>query len=186
MDDSSFIKADLEHAFLEVFKKWRWVKAGFNPKEANNIFSVNFMPGDSFKPKVFLFPYCAKEVDCEFRRKADCPQCGRCSVGDGYVLAIEDDLECITIITFEDLMEKFKVLKNRGITEYIGSCCEAFYVKHQEKFRDSGLKGLLINIENSTCYDLGKAKEAYVGKFENRTDLNLPLIKKVLDYIKQG
>jgi len=57
-------------------------------------------------------------------------------------------------------------------------------VKHQEEFRESRLKGLLVNIENSTCYDLDKATLAYRGLFENKTDLNMKLIKKVLGYIK--
>ncbi|MDD3626937.1 MAG: DUF116 domain-containing protein [bacterium] len=184
LTDASCQKSDLKGAFIEAFKKWSWVKTGFTPEEANNIYSVNFIIGDDFNPKVFLFPYCSKDVDCEFRRLPDCPQCGKCSVGDGYKMAIDENMECITIITFEDLMEKFEILKKRGITEYIGSCCEAFYVKHQEEFRNSGLKGLLVNIENSTCYDLGKAKEAYLGRFENRTDLNLNLIRKVLMYLK--
>ncbi len=169
----------------EVFSKWRWVEKGFSPDEANHIFAVNFQPGDEFRPTHFLFPYCAKKVDCKFRYKAECPSCGLCSVGEGYIMAKKRGLIPITIVSFEDLMEKFNWLKKNGYNAYVGSCCEAFYIKHQEEFRKSGLKGLLIDIENSTCYDLGKAKEAYHGKFESQTQLNLKLIEKVLNFIKK-
>ena len=171
------------NAFNEVFYKWRWVEQGFSPDEANHIFNVNFKPGEEFTPTHFLFPYCAKKVDCSFRYKEECPSCGLCTVGDGYLLAQSYGLESITIVSFEDLMEKFELLKSRGYRAYIGSCCEPFYIKHQEEFRDSGLLGLLVDIENSTCYDLGKAREAYLGKFDSQTELNLKLIKKVLDYV---
>jgi len=172
------------NAFYEVFWKWRWVQEGFAPDEANHLFAVNLIPGEKFAPKHFLFPYCTKKPDCKFRYRPDCPVCGLCSVGDGYSLAKEAGLESITIVSFEDLMEKFKFFKRIGVTSYVGSCCEPFYIKHQEEFRESGLKAILIDIRNSSCYDLGKAKEAYEGRFENQTQLDLSLIKKVLDYIK--
>ncbi|MCK4666810.1 lipoate--protein ligase family protein [Candidatus Dependentiae bacterium] len=182
-NEKSFPVDDLMGAFKEAFGKWKWIQFGFTPNEANNIFNVNFQPGEEFNPKVFLFPYCSKSTTCGFRRERGCPQCGGCTIGDGFSLAERFNLETITILTFEDLMDHFIILKQRGITEYIGSCCEPFYIKHQERFRDSGLKGLLINIENSTCYDLGKAHDAYVGTFESQTDLNLPLIKKVFSWL---
>ncbi len=175
---------EFKNAFREVFYKWKWVMEGFTPEEANHLFSVNFEPGERFNPSVFLFPYCAKKVDCPYRRERECLSCGECTVGDGYLMALEAGLEPTTILSFEDLIEYFDFLKRRGIMEYVGSCCEAFYVKHQEEFRESGLRGLLINIESSTCYDLGKAQLAYEGRFENQTSLNLPLIKKVMEYLK--
>jgi len=177
---------DFKGALEEVFYKWKWVLEGFTPEEANNLFSVNFEPGERFEPSIFLFPYCAKKVECPYRRERECPACGECTVGDGYLLAGEAGLEVTTILTFEDLMDHFELLRKRGIKEYVGSCCEPFYVKHQEEFRESGLRGLLINVENSTCYDLGQAQLAYSGLFESQTELNIPLIKKVLNYIKSG
>ncbi len=172
-------------ACKEVFRKWRWVVEGFTPDEANHLFAVNFSPGERFAPTIFLFPYCAKKTDCPFRYKRECPACGECTVGDGYNLATQAGLKCITVTSFEDLIKNFYMMKKSKITDYIGSCCEPFYVKHQEEFRKSGLKGLLIDIENSTCYDLGKTKEAYRGRFKNQTQLNIPLIKKVLEYIRK-
>ncbi len=176
---------DLLLAIKEVFKKWHLIEAGFTPKEANEIFLVNMNDLKDFRPSVFLLPYCSKNIDCPLRYVNDCTMCGLCTIGDAYELSYEYGLEPITIISFEDLMETFEKLKKKGIYEYIGSCCEAFYVKHQEEFFESGLKGLLINIENTTCYDLGKAKEAYAGKFENQTTLNLPLIRKTLYIVSQ-
>lgn len=174
---------DLYSAVQEVFKKWQLIESGFSPRETNEIFLVNIDNLKHFNPSVFLLPYCSKDTQCAFRYKNDCTICGMCTIGDAYYLSYEYGLEPITITSFEDLISTFKKLKKRGIYEYIGSCCEAFYIKHQEEFFKSGLKGLLINIENTTCYDLDKAKEAYAGKFESQTTLNLKLIKKTLDII---
>jgi len=182
-------------AFKETFAKWEWVKRGFTPTEANSLFAVNFSPKDTakenktaktFSPQVFLFPYCAKSPECAYRYKPDCPICEGCTVGNGYQMAQELGLKSITIVNFEDLLEKFKYMRAKGVDAYVGSCCEAFYIKHQDEFRSSGLKGLLIDVKDSTCYDLGKAHEAYAGTFENQTNLNLSLIKKVIDYLKQS
>ena len=175
---------DFLGAMREVFYKWRWVLEGFTPDEANRLFSVNFAPGEKFNPPIFLFPYCAKKPDCFYRRERDCPSCGLCTVGEAYEIAREAGLEAVTILSFEDLMDYFEILRKRGIRDYLGSCCEAFYVKHQEEFRDSKLRGLLIDVESSTCYDLGKAHLAYLGKFEQQTHLNVPLIRKVVEYVK--
>jgi len=174
---------DLILAIKEVFKKWTLIKDGLTPKEANNVFMVNLNSLKGFEPKAFLLPYCAKETSCSLRYKKECVSCGLCTVGDAYNFSYEYGLRPITITTFEDLMETFEDLKREGIYEYIGSCCEAFYIKHQDDFNQSGLSGVLINIENATCYDLDKAKEAYIGKFESKTNLNLSLIKKVLKLI---
>jgi hypothetical protein len=37
-------------------------------------------------------------------------------------------------------------------------------------------------VERSTCYDLGQQEEAFRGQFQNQTRLNLPLIKKAIEY----
>lgn len=175
---------DFLEAFKEVFKKWDWVKAGFTPDEANSLFAVNYSPDEEFNPKYFLFPYCAKDTSCGFRHKQECPQCGVCTVGEGYKMALEEGLIPLTIVNFEDLLSKFDMMKASGATAYIGSCCEPFYVKHQEEFRESGLKGLLINVKDSTCYDLGEAHKAYAGTFESKTGLDMELTQKVIRFVK--
>ncbi len=167
-------------ATSEVFKKWKLIELGFTPEEANNIFMVNLEDLGDFEPRVFLFPYCSKDTSCDLRYRDECIMCGICTIGDAYSLSYAHGLKPITIVSFEHLMETFERLKKEGITDYIGSCCEPFYVKHQEEFFESGLRGILVNIENTTCYELDKAKEAYAGRFESQTNLNLPLIKKVL------
>lgn len=174
---------DFKEAFREVFKKWSWVKLGFTPQEANSLFAVNFKPGETIEPKVFLFPYCAKKPGCDYRHDPDCPGCSMCEVGDGYDMARNTGLIPVTIINFEDLLAKFDWMKSKGINSYIGSCCEPFYVKHQDEFIESGLKGLLIDVHDSTCYDLGKAHEAYAGTFENQTSLDMGLIGKALSIL---
>jgi lipoate-protein ligase A len=175
---------DFLEALKEVFKKWDWVKAGFTSDEANSLFAVNYSPGEEFNPKYFLFPYCAKDTSCSFRYNQACPGCGTCTVGNGYKMALDNDLIPITITSFEDLLEKFDMMKANSATAYIGSCCEPFYVKHQEEFRDSGLKGVLINVKDSTCYDLGEAHNAYVGTFESKTELDTYLVEKILEFVK--
>jgi hypothetical protein len=42
------------------------------------------------------------------------------------------------------------------------------------------MPGILINIGNDTCYDLGKEKDAHYGNFEGFTEIKLPLVKKIL------
>jgi len=78
-------------------------------------------------------------------------------------------------------LETLTDLGSRGVKSYIGSCCRPFYVKHQKDFETAGLPGILIDIENTTCYELGEEKEAYAGNFEGQTQLNLGLIKKVME-----
>jgi lipoate---protein ligase len=174
---------DFKSAFREIFKKLSWVNEGFTPKEANHLFAVNFKPGEKINPRFFLFPYCAKGADCEFRFIDKCPQCSECTVGDGYKMAIDAGLIPLTVTSFENLLVKFDYIKSQGGDSYIGSCCEPFYIKHQEEFIESGLAGLLVNVKDSTCYDLGKAHKAYAGTFENQTNLELDLVKKVIDFV---
>ena len=42
---------------------------------------------------------------------------------------------------------------------FVGSCCEPFYGKHRPDFERIGLPGILVDVERSTCYDLGQEKE---------------------------
>ncbi|MEM2058054.1 MAG: hypothetical protein QXO76_07395, partial [Thermoproteota archaeon] len=73
-----------------------------------------------------------------------------------------------------------RMMKAKGAKGFVGCCCEAFYVKHRDEMRDVGVPGIIIDIEDKTCYDLGKAEEAYRGGFEAQTKINLTLLKKVL------
>jgi len=42
------------------------------------------------------------------------------------------------------------------------------------------MPGILLEIEDTTCYELDEAKEAYAGRFESQTHLNLKLLELVL------
>ena len=53
------------------------------------------------------------------------------------------------------------------------------FEKQQKVFRESGLGGLLIDIDNTSCYELGK-EEAYKGTFGHKTDIKLDLLKKIV------
>jgi len=88
----------------------------------------------------------------------------------------------VTIQNYEELESTLRNLKRSGIHAFVGSCCEPFYGKHRPDFERIGLPGILVDLERSTCYDLGEEKKAFRGQFENQTHLNLPLLKRVLEY----
>jgi lipoate-protein ligase A len=101
-------------------------------------------------------------------------------VGDSYEFAENNDIEVVTILDFDDLLSTLTKYKESGVKAFIGSCCEAFYVKHLEDFEDIGLPGVLIDIDNETCYELDKENEALAGEFESKTELRTELIEKVM------
>ena len=127
-----------------------------------------------------LLPYCAKPVNCEYRNIDGCSKCGLCSVGDAYRMAEERGLIPISINNYEHLRETLHSLKEKGVKSYIGCCCEAFFIKRNEAFMGAGLPGLLIDIESTTCYDLNKENEAYIGRFQEKTKLKIDLLKNCL------
>ncbi len=48
------------------------------------------------------------------------------------------------------------------------------------------MPGILIDIDNTTCYELDQAKEAYAGQFESQTQVNLDLLNMVLSLVPRG
>jgi lipoate-protein ligase A len=72
-------------------------------------------------------------------------------------------------------------MKQQGVEAFVGCCCQPFYAKHADDFRRSKMPGILLDIDNTTCYDLDQAKEAYAGTFESQTVLNLDLLETVLN-----
>ena len=156
-------------------------------KYFNDIFIVE-VNGNHFekfkiehKIEILLLPYCVKMIECSFRYRDGCNFCEMCSFGEVVKLAYQKGIRDITIISYECLEENLKSLKADGIKFFAGCCCEAFYIKHKEDFEKIGLPGVLINIDNKTCYDLGREKEAHNGRFEGFTELKIPLIKKILE-----
>lgn len=150
--------------------------------EVNDLFLVNLAPDElqSFTAKWLLLPYCSKSPECPYRQIPGCDQCGDCEIGACFDLARSFGMYPITIQSFEHLMH---VLSNECTDEhamYVGSCCEAFYSKHQREMQNTGVRGLLVNLDCTTCYDLGKGTRAYRGDFENKTTLNIELLQKAL------
>jgi lipoate-protein ligase A len=93
-------------------------------------------------------------------------------------------MEPITIVSFEDLQTTLDDMKRRGIKSYLGCCCDPFFVKHREDFEKAGMAGILINIDNTSCYDLDQEREAKKGTFGGETQLKLDVLEKVLDSTK--
>ena len=82
-------------------------------------------------------------------------------------------------------MDTLHAMKESGAKGFIGCCCEAFYAKHRDEMEETGVPGIIIDIDNTTCYDLGKEDEAYVGTFESQTCLKTELVSKVLNIVKK-
>jgi lipoate-protein ligase A len=172
--------------FVEVItkalQKTEYSKYGLSLGEANSVTTVCGGLEDILGKRIdhLLLPYCSKLTTCDYRYDKECTECGECTVGDGYALAALHGMEAITIVSFEDLMITLDSLKAKGAEGFVGCCCEPFYVKHADDFENAGLPGILTDIDNNTCYDLGKERDAYLGKFESQTHLHLPLLEKIL------
>jgi lipoate-protein ligase A len=175
--------ADFLKLIDSLFQKLKMVEYGIKPELTNHIFLVNGSYEEiiNLRPSHILLPYCAKSTDCPYRYIDDCTMCGECSIGKAYKMAFDHNLKPITITSYECLIKTLRFLKNLNISAYIGCCCEQFYIKHQKAFESAKIPAILLDIDSTTCYDLGKANYAYKGEFENQTQLNLMLLKKVLD-----
>ncbi len=172
----------LIQAIEEAVQKLDLLPHGFDEEETQHLFPVLKPFGKVKKPEVLLLPYCAKEIDCSYRSLQGCEECGRCSVGDAIQMARSFGMEPITIQNYENLESVLCQLKRSGIRGFVGSCCEPFYGKHWPDFERIGIPGILVDVENSTCYDLGQERKAFQGQFENQTRLNLPLLQRVLEF----
>ncbi len=154
------------------------------PLEYCNLISVtngSFAEIMRKKPSVLLLPYCAKLPDCEWRYRKGCSICGECSVGTAWKMGLEKSMKNICITSFEDLTVELERLKASGTQAFIGCCCQPFFIKHADDFERAGVPGILLDIDNTTCYELDRAKEAYAGQFTSRTDVNLDLLRAVLN-----
>ncbi len=157
----------------------------FTRGEVNDLFMLNLTPRELslYRPKWLLLPYCSKDPDCEYRKIPGCDQCGGCEIGECFDLAHSLDMTPVTVQSFEHLMEVLNTQCSGEEGMYIGSCCEAFYSKHQSEMEQARARGVLVNLDSTTCYDLGKGTRAYRGDFDNKTSLNLSLINKTLRHL---
>lgn len=171
------------HALVEAVQKLDLLPYGFEEEETNLLFPVIKPILEVKKPEVLLLPYCAKERDCELRYQKGCEECGRCSVGEAFAMARRFKMDSITIQSYEDLESTLQSLKRSKVRGFVGSCCEPFFGKHRPDFERIGLPGILVDLQRTTCYELGKEKEAHQGRFENQTSLNLPLLQRILELV---
>jgi lipoate-protein ligase A len=134
------------------------------------------------RPSALLLPYCAKLTGCDLRYEKGCRICKEacCSIGPAWSMGRHRKMSVTTIVSFEDLWHELMRLKASGISAYIGCCCQPFFTKHVDDFKKSGLPGILLDIDDTTCYDLDQAKQAYAGQFDRQTNVNLELLETVL------
>jgi lipoate-protein ligase A len=173
---------DLADIILEAVKKKAFVQLGVTLDETNHLMPVNFPP-DEICSQTFdyvLLPYCAKLVGCDYRRTEGCTNCSECTVGDVKEVVEKIGLPVRTIQNFEHLMETIEEFKKKGARGFVGSCCEGFFCKHHDDFVGTGVPALLVDVDDSTCYELGEEREAYLGEFESQTNLKTDLLTRVL------
>jgi len=175
---------DFWEAMRLALEKLEYSRFGLSMEEADFITCLNGRLEHIIRTcDLILLPYCAKLPKCKFRFRDGCDQCGQCTVGQAYAMAEKAGLRVKTIQNYEHLVEELILEKDMGTRAYIGCCCDAFMLKRQEAFKDAGLPALLIDIENTTCYELNLEREAYIGNFKNQTHLRLPLLEKVLSIL---
>jgi lipoate-protein ligase A len=170
-------------AILEALDRARGPRLGMEPRQLNSVFPVRGALEEvaALTPSHLLLPYCAKPPDCEWRRLDGCDECGECTVGDAYRAGAAAGLEVRSITSFEHLMQTLRELRSEGARAYLGSCCEAFYVKHRRDLEALELPGLLFDVaSDETCYDLGKSSYAYRGEFEGESSLDLELMASLI------
>lgn len=173
---------DFIDAIRLAVSKLDYQNFGISTKDTNSIFTIHKSINEALKDAgALLLPYCAKPPECEYRNIDGCSKCDLCSVGDAYKMAEEKGLKPITITNYEHLKSILQSLKEDGIKSYIGCCCEAFFIKRQDAFADAGIPGVLIDIENKTCYELKKEESAYKGDFQEKTELKIDLLKKLFE-----
>ena len=132
---------------------------------------------------VMLVPYCAKPNWCKWRHTIDCVECGKCEVGDAYIMARERNMEVVTITNFEHLAETLDKMKSAGVQSYVGMCCGEFFLKRHHAFRDSGMDAVLLDIEGATCYELKEEHLAYAGAFKAEAALDLDAVMKLMSQV---
>lgn len=154
----------------------------FSRAEVNELFLLNMKPDEvqAHRARWLLLPYCSKSLACPYRDIPGCDECGECEIGECFALARTYGLDPITIQSFEHLMDVLQERCSGQDGMYVGSCCEAFYSKHQNEMEEIRARGILINLDSTTCYDLGKGSDAYKGRFDSKTSLNISLIEKTL------
>ena len=179
---ASLDAGDFACAFRKALDKLPYLNLGFSHEETNDLFPVCGSLPEVMKQEWgwFLLPYCAKHLECALRQQDGCEECSLCSIGEGYGMARAHSLKPVTILNFENLRDRLERIGAERSGGFIGCCCEGFYTKHARDFERAGVPGVLVGMDSTTCYDLGKARDAYHGGFQHQTHINLRLLEKVL------
>ncbi len=179
---------DFAGVFRKALDKLPYLGLGFSHEETNDLFPVCGSLPDIMKQEWgwFLLPYCAKHLECVLRQQDGCDECSLCTIGEGYGMARAHSLKPVTILNFESLREQLGRIRVAERGGFIGCCCEGFYSKHARDFESAGVPGILVGMDSTTCYDLGKARDAYHGGFQHQTNVNLPLLQKLLAVREAG
>lgn len=130
-----------------------------------------------------LVPYCAKPAWCRWRHHEGCVECGLCEVGEVYRLARARGLRAVTITRYEHLVATLQALREEGATAYVGMCCSHFFIKRHRAFQEAGLAAVLVDIAGSNCYELKQEGEAYAGRFEARSRLDMDTVRQVMRFV---
>jgi lipoate-protein ligase A len=174
---------DVVQAITEALDRDRAGSLGLTTVQANATFAVGGRLADvaRIRPTHLLLPYCAKPLDCDTRRHDHCERCGECAMADAFEAGEQAGLEVLCITSFEHLMQTLTGLAVKGAPAFLGSCCEAFYVKHRLDMEAAGVPGILVDVaSNETCYDLGKATVAYQGEWEGLSELDIDLVRTII------
>jgi lipoate-protein ligase A len=174
--------AEFASAVEDALGRVEYERYGVPAEDVNSVFSIGepMSRVAAIGATAVLLPYCAKPLDCDLRFTEECTECGRCDIGAAYALAREVGVEVRTITSFEHLMATLADMKARGVPAFVGSCCEAFYLKHRGDMERHGVPGVLVDVGSDTCYDLGRTREAYVGAFEGVTTIRPALLERVV------
>lgn len=134
------------------------------------------------RAQAMLVPYCAKPVDCAWRNRNGCPECGRCEVSEAYRLGRAHGLQVISINNYEHLCNTLGELRHNGVRGIVGMCCQNFFIKRNQAFKDAGIPMVLMDISGSNCYELGQEEQAYAGSFQAKAQLDVPLLRRLMHY----
>ncbi|MEE8431989.1 MAG: DUF116 domain-containing protein [Candidatus Desulfatibia sp.] len=173
---------DFISAVGKLIEKYENMKHGLEVYDVNSIETRGAALGEiSGKAEVLLLPYCAKPLDCKHRNADSCEECGKCTVGEAYTMAKEAGMRVISINNYENLVGVLENEKKMGTKAFIGACCSAFFKKRHKAFVDSGMPCAIVDIDDTTCYELNEESIAYLGRFQRQTNLKIDVLKKVID-----
>lgn len=161
---------------------------GFSAEQANRLMVLGQSEGLGAREILnragaMLVPYCAKPLDCKWRNRDGCTECGQCSVGRAYQLGRVHGMRVVSINNYEHLCRTLGDLRAAGVQGLVGMCCQGFFIKRNRAFVDSNIPMVLMDISGSNCYELGQEEQAYAGTFAAVSHLDIPVLERVMHYV---